>query len=119
MSNVERQRRFRERHPGYYGRLHRKRKAGIKARLAQQRAAAQAQAQAQAQAEAQAPLAATRPVPPEPPVPLMLPPGAPVVDPLAMEIAALAESRKARSAAMCELVPATPIMEQVPLLNAA
>jgi hypothetical protein len=30
MSNTERQRRFRERNPGYYGRLHRKRKAAIK-----------------------------------------------------------------------------------------
>ena len=27
MSNVERQRRFRKRHPGYYGRYHRRRKA--------------------------------------------------------------------------------------------
>ncbi|MEM1011133.1 MAG: hypothetical protein AAGI46_02800 [Planctomycetota bacterium] len=34
MSNTERQRQFRERNPGYYGRLHRKRKAERLARLA-------------------------------------------------------------------------------------
>jgi hypothetical protein len=33
-ANTERQRRFRERNPGYYGRLHRKRRAATKARLA-------------------------------------------------------------------------------------
>lgn len=96
MSNTERQRRFRERHPGYYGRLHRKRKAASKAMLAQR----WAEARAQAQAEAQASLATAKTVP------LMLPPGAPVLDPLASKIAALAESLKARSAAVCELVPA-------------
>jgi len=31
MSNTERQRKFRERNPGYYGRLHRKRKAEVAA----------------------------------------------------------------------------------------
>lgn len=31
MTNTERQRRFRERHPGYYGRLHRQRKARLQA----------------------------------------------------------------------------------------
>ena len=31
MSNKERQRQFRERNPGYYGRLHRKRKARLRA----------------------------------------------------------------------------------------
>lgn len=31
MSNTERQRRFRERNPGYYGRLHRQRKAEVAA----------------------------------------------------------------------------------------
>lgn len=35
MSNTERQRLFRERNPGYYGRLHRKRKAQVRAALAQ------------------------------------------------------------------------------------
>lgn len=35
MSNTERQRRFRERNPGYYGRLHRKRNAEAAARAAQ------------------------------------------------------------------------------------
>jgi hypothetical protein len=33
-SNTERQRQFRERNPGYYGRLHRRQKAEIDARLA-------------------------------------------------------------------------------------
>ena len=92
MSNTERQRRFRERHPGYYGRLHRKRRAPIKAMMAQ------LWAEARAQAQAQASLAAVKPAPP---VTLMLP--APVLDPLASEIAALAESLNARSAAACAL----------------
>jgi len=39
MSNTERQRRFRERHPHYYRDLHRRRKARIDALLAEQRAA--------------------------------------------------------------------------------
>jgi len=34
MTNTERQRLFRQRHPGYYGRLHRQRKAKIDALLA-------------------------------------------------------------------------------------
>lgn len=38
MSNTERQRRFRKRHPGYYQRLHAKRRAGGKAAVARQRA---------------------------------------------------------------------------------
>jgi hypothetical protein len=42
MSNGERQRRFRERNPGYYGRLHRKRKAEILALHAARMAAAEA-----------------------------------------------------------------------------
>jgi hypothetical protein len=41
MSNTERQRKFRERNPGYYGRLHAKRKLEIEA-MAAARAAAQA-----------------------------------------------------------------------------
>lgn len=45
MSNTERQRQFRERNPGYYGRLHRKRKAEMEAyaaaRQTEQRAAVQ------------------------------------------------------------------------------
>ena len=89
MSNTERQRRFRESHPGYYGRLHRKRRAGIKAMLA--RLWAEARVKAQAEAQAQASVTEVKRMP------LMLP--APVVDPLAMEIAALAESRKAEAAA--------------------
>jgi hypothetical protein len=31
MSNTERQRKFRERNPGYYGRLHARKRAGVKA----------------------------------------------------------------------------------------
>jgi len=38
-SNAERQREFRERNPGYYGRLHRKRKAEMLALLAQRASA--------------------------------------------------------------------------------
>jgi hypothetical protein len=41
MSNRERQRRFRERNPGYYGRLHAKRRAKIAAALAEREAVAQ------------------------------------------------------------------------------
>lgn len=44
MTNAERQRRFRERNPGYYQRLHAKRRAGEKARAAELIAAAQAMA---------------------------------------------------------------------------
>jgi len=39
MSKAERQRQFRERNPGYYGRLHRKRTAAIMASLAEKAAA--------------------------------------------------------------------------------
>ena len=42
MSNAERQRLFRERNPGYYGRLHRRRRAEGEARLAAMAAAAAA-----------------------------------------------------------------------------
>ena len=38
MSNAERQREFRERNPGYYGRLHRRRRAGEKAAVAAMKA---------------------------------------------------------------------------------
>ena len=41
-SNAERQRAFRERNPGYYGRLHAKQRAATKAMLAEMNAAAQA-----------------------------------------------------------------------------
>jgi len=44
MSNAERQRRFRERNPGYYGRLHRRRRAGEKAAATLITAGAQATA---------------------------------------------------------------------------
>jgi hypothetical protein len=39
--NAERQRQFRERNPGYYGRLHARRRAEISASLAQQAAASE------------------------------------------------------------------------------
>lgn len=108
MSNTERQRRFRERHPGYYGRLHRKRNAGIKAARKQQRIAAQAAGLARYQAElkahaellagAKAIIASFNRVP----VNRMLPAGGAAIDPLASEIAALAERRKASAAVVCE-----------------
>jgi hypothetical protein len=44
MSNTERQRQFRERNPGYYGRLHARRRAGENVAAAQLQAAAQAMA---------------------------------------------------------------------------
>jgi hypothetical protein len=44
MSNAERQRQFRERNPGYYGRLHARRRAAVRALDAQLSAAAQATA---------------------------------------------------------------------------
>jgi hypothetical protein len=44
ISNAERQRQFRERNPGYYGRLHAKRRAALRAFTAQKNAAAQAMA---------------------------------------------------------------------------
>jgi hypothetical protein len=53
MTNTERQRRFRERNPGYYGRLHCKRNAAIKASLA-----AKAEAKALATAAAIKPMLA-------------------------------------------------------------
>ena len=40
MSNTERQRRFRKRNPGYYGRLHAKRRAAVRASVAAQAAQA-------------------------------------------------------------------------------
>jgi hypothetical protein len=43
MSNYERQREFRERNPGYYGRLHRKRKAEMLAAMAAQKVAVEAE----------------------------------------------------------------------------
>lgn len=107
MSNTERQRRFRERHPGYYGRLHRKRNAGIKAARKQQRIAAQAAGLARYQAElkahaellagAKAIIASFNRVP----VNRMLPAPTPL-DPLASDIAALVEARKAKAAVACE-----------------
>jgi hypothetical protein len=45
MSNNERQRHFRERNPGYYGRLHARGRAGAKAGAAQLLAAAKAMAE--------------------------------------------------------------------------
>lgn len=47
MSNAERQRQFRARNPGYYGRLHRKRNAEIDARRAKEAAQKQADQAAQ------------------------------------------------------------------------
>ncbi|MEX0774383.1 MAG: hypothetical protein WD042_01580 [Phycisphaeraceae bacterium] len=44
VSNTERQRQFRARNPGYYGRLHAKRRAVIQARVAQMIALRQAMA---------------------------------------------------------------------------
>lgn len=93
MSNTERQRRFRERNPGYYGRLHRKRKAAIRAVL--EPIWAEARSKRRAEAQSAAAQAAT------PPALLMLP--APVIDPLTSEIAALAESLKKASAEACEV----------------
>jgi hypothetical protein len=44
MSNTERQRRFRERHPGYYQRMHAKQRAATKATVAAMQAAREAEA---------------------------------------------------------------------------
>ena len=44
MSNVERQRRFRERNPGYYGRFHARQRAAIDASIQPKRLAAAQQA---------------------------------------------------------------------------
>src|SRR5687767_4198249 len=93
MSNAERQRRFRKSHPGYYARLHRKRRGISKAKLRQQKAAAaeQIQAEIKARSRAQAELLAQAKAIVasfnRPPTRLMLP--APTIDPLAAEIAAL------------------------------
>ena len=51
MSNTERQRQFRERNPGYYQRLHAKRRAQARAMLAAARVEAQAQAAVVVRAE--------------------------------------------------------------------
>ena len=67
MSNTERQRRFRERHPGYYARLHGRKRASEKAELARHIAAIQAAAAAAAAATPE-PLAL-----PARPQPLLLP----------------------------------------------
>ena len=68
MSNTERQRQFRERNPGYYGRLHRKRKAELEAMA---RATVEARVAAAVTVEASVQVTAVRREP------LMLP--APVV----------------------------------------
>ena len=54
MTNTERQRRFRARNPGYYGRLHRKRNARIDASLA-------AKAEAKAKLQTEAPTTSAKP----------------------------------------------------------
>lgn len=59
-SNTQRQREFRERNPGYCGRLHRRQKAEVDAIIAAQKAAAQVAAQVQV--EAVTPLALPAPV---------------------------------------------------------
>jgi hypothetical protein len=97
VSNTERQRQFRERNPGYYGRLHARRRAAVNARVA---CAANASALAEVPAVAEVAVAqralvealaaAFKPV-------LMLP--APVEDPMMAQLKALAASLKARSAA--------------------
>src|SRR5688572_24923223 len=81
VSNTERQRQFRERNPGYYGRLHAKSRAECKARVAAALAAVQQVA---------------LPVPPVTPV-LMLP--APVQDPAMAALNAMAAKLKSKSAA--------------------
>jgi hypothetical protein len=81
-SNAERQREFRERNPGYYGRLHAKRRAECKARVAARVAAAR---QAAFPSPLQIPL---KPI-------LMLP--APVEDPMMTAIAELAKSHAVRA----------------------
>jgi hypothetical protein len=64
MSNAERQRQFRERHPGYYARLHARRRAGEKA--AAEAAGAQLAALSQPPAAAHPAAAAVTPPPPAP-----------------------------------------------------
>ena len=91
MSNVERQRRFRARHPGYFNKYNGRRKAMRLATTAKMRAEILAM-EAEARAAAQAPPAPLAlPVKPI----LMLP--APVQDPVVAEIDALAASLRARS----------------------
>lgn len=75
MSNTERQRAFRERNPGYYGRLHRQRKAEQRAFVAAHNAAKQ--------------LVALKPMP------LMLP--APAEDPAMAALNALKASLASRA----------------------
>jgi hypothetical protein len=70
VSNTERQREFRERNPGYYGRLHRKRKAEIEAHIAARKAAELALAEQQLPLFLPAPVEAT---PTATPVRLALP----------------------------------------------
>ena len=84
MSNIERQRQFRERNPGYYGRLHRKRNAEILALRAARMAAAEAVVAK--------------------PEPLMLP--APVQDPAMDALNALSSALRSDSAAEPLTIPA-------------
>ena len=81
MSNAERQRRFRKRHPGYYARLHGRKRAAAKAAVARHIAAAQAATVAAATPE---PLAL-----PARPEPLMLPTPVEVVEIPGMTITAI------------------------------
>ena len=78
VSNTERQRQFRERNPGYYGRLHRRQNAEMEARIA---ARAAAEAAAKERVEAAVPVEGA-PVPWALPMPkpmLCLPAPRPVV----------------------------------------
>jgi hypothetical protein len=84
MSNAERQRQFRKRNPGYYGRLHRKRNAEILALCAARMAAAEAVIAK--------------------PEPLMLP--APVQDPAMDALAALSAALKSGSTPEPLTIPA-------------
>ena len=61
MSNAERQRLFRERHPGYYAKLHARRRAGHKALIAAARAQLAASSQPPADGPAPTPLPAELP----------------------------------------------------------
>src|SRR5688572_1064043 len=76
MTGAERQAAFRRRNPGYYQRLHAQRRAAVKERLAQLNAAEQTPAQ----------VILTLP---DPTVRLALP--APVIDPMLLDLNALAE----------------------------
>ncbi len=64
MSNTERQRQFRERNPGYYGRLHRKRKDALKYGTYEAYLAAEAAAAAQPALPQKQPLMLPAPVEP-------------------------------------------------------